>query len=84
MEEPHSFIVLFNGKFIRVYNKSDMDEVLRHSKFKRCLVNAEMALSKYYFYCTQYYTNGVKRMQKWRHRWLELAKKFNPNNSTAQ
>lgn len=73
MEEPHSFIVLFNGKFIRVYNK-----------FKRCLVNAEMALSKYYFYCTQYYTNGVNRMQKWRHRWLELAKKFNPNNSTAQ
>lgn len=84
MEKLHSFIVLYNGKFTRVYNESDVDEVIRRKNYKLCLMMAERCLNKTRYYYESRRIDSARRMWKWRQRWLELAKKFNPNNSTAQ
>lgn len=93
MEKLHSFIVLYNGKFIRAYNQSEADEVIRRLKYKRCLAIAEICVSRYdgedakvngHSATWDYISKEMKHWERWRQRWLELAKKFNPNNSTAQ
>lgn len=53
---------------------------LRHNKYKRCLNNAESCQYKSWFYYEKHYEDKARKMWKWQHRWLDLAKLFNPNN----
>ena len=59
-------------------------KIVRHQKYKRCLAMAEMCMLKSRISYFEKRSNKSRRMSKWRHRWHELAKKFTPNNSTAQ
>lgn len=64
------------------------EESIRHHKYRRCLENAER--------CNDKIDNPVQYddhddwliitefWERWHKRWLELAEKFKPNNSTAQ
>lgn len=62
----------------------------RHQKYKRCL-----AMVRWCGYWAEYwdccepsdcskFIANTRFYHKWRKRWLELAEKFKPNNSTAQ
>ena len=37
MSELKSFIVLYDGKFIRAYEEKEADKVIARNKYKRCL-----------------------------------------------
>lgn len=53
----------------------------RHHKYKRCLANAEMCMHKRWRPDEGFdYARSTRHMKKW----LEIAEKFKPNNSTAQ
>lgn len=64
--------------------KSEAVKVIARHKYKRCLAMA--------VYCHEsamwLEENGVNKsavfMLRWEKRWMELAEKFKPNNSTAQ
>lgn len=51
-----------------------------YQKYKRCLRNAEGCLYMVWYYGYVHDRNASNRMWKWRQRWLELAKKYKPNN----
>lgn len=62
----------------------DAYDEIRHHKFKRCLKNAENCdnRARYYFYYYYYFATyrkaKTRKMWKWRQRWLDLAKTFQP------
>ena len=68
----------------------------RHNKYKRCLAMAdkcsETAKKYYYLICLDgsnnpkydRFPNKMDFWGRWRKRWLKLAEKLKPNNSTAQ
>lgn len=60
------------------YLKSEVDKVIRRQKYKRCLTNARYCLVKAWYYNEARYRWGAHRMWKWRQRWLDIAKLFNP------
>lgn len=66
-----------------------MYDELRHHKYKRCLAMAAKYLWKRNYWRDS--TPAYERQHQWENmaykhykRWLELAEKFKPNNSTAQ
>ena len=69
------------GDFHDVYIKAEADKVIAHHKYKRCLANAEACMHKRWRPDEGFdYARSTRHMNKW----LELAEKFKPNNSTAQ
>lgn len=86
MSKLHSFIVLYNGTFIRAYNESDADEVIRHHKFKRCLTMSKWCFTKSnYHYIVGREEGGQlakdnflrsRLYSKWCERWKALAAQF--------
>lgn len=68
-----------------VYIESEADRYIAHLNCKRCEAMAERyevehKLARYLAYNSNKEIKAYKRWQKW----LELAKKFKPNNSIAQ
>lgn len=57
-----------------------MKNELNWNKYKRCLAMAMWCFSEY-LNCDKY---KITFWLKWRQRWLDIAEKFKPNNSTAQ
>lgn len=57
----------------------------RHQKYKRCLAMARWCDAEMYAY-PSFGTESPKEKwwQKWHNRWLAIAEKFKPNNSTAR
>lgn len=51
-------------------------DIERHSKYKRCLKNAESCLYKVWYYDEVHDRNEARRMWKWRERWFDIAKQF--------
>ena len=80
MSELKSFIVLYDGKFIRAYEESEADKVIAHNKYRRCLGIAAVCFEK------SYSTTLVKNDKEsgyrlnfydwWGKYWLKLAEKF--------
>lgn len=75
----------FEGWFGKVVRCERAERALRHQKYKRCLAMAEVCKHKRWRadVCDEQgydYARSTKQMDKW----LELAEKFKPNNSTAQ
>ena len=73
------------GTGILVYLKPDVDKVIAHYKYKRCLAMAKWCESKVYHIrrtplCDMDEHEGWQHddefWQRWRNRWLELAEKF--------
>lgn len=57
------------------------EEEIRHQKYKRCFAMAEMCMHKRWRTDEGFdYARSTRHMNKW----LEIAEKFKPNNSTAQ
>ena len=83
-----------NGEPVNyVYAKLKADKVIAHNKYKRCLGKAKWCESEVYNImrtplCDMDEHEGWQHddefWQRWYRRWLELAEKFKPNNSTAQ
>lgn len=134
MSKLKSFIVRYNGKFIRAYEETKADKVIaekdkeiaelemklaraklvlrlntpealysnletmsrlthekyvierreRHHKYKRCLAMAYVEWLKQMTLCCNPESILYRRACRREHKWKELAKKFKPNNSTAQ
>ena len=63
-----------------------MYKELRHQKFKRCVAMARWCHNESLWWYSKGYgfEKYDKFWEKWEKRWLELAEKFKPNNSTAQ
>ncbi len=68
----------------------EKNKELRHHKYKRCLAMEKWCSERvariekdyaFWRHGKDYASNFYKR---WKKRWLELAEKFKPNNSTAQ
>ena len=79
---------LRHNEYEEFYLKSEADKVIAHHKYKRCLALHDYCLCELEFAfrdpCINRSVEGCVRWRKWANRWLELAEKFNPNNSTAQ
>lgn len=58
------------------------DKELRHQKYKRCFAMAKLCHWKMGVFI--YKKEKSDFYYRWYKRWLELAEKFKPNNSTAQ
>lgn len=58
-------------------------KIVRHQKYKRCLAMAKCCDAEIGIADTDCDYEDMQWYQKWYERWLELAKNFNPNNSTA-
>lgn len=58
-------------------------KIVRHNKYKRCLAMAEWCDAEADVSDADGDYEDMRWYQKWRERWLKLAKKFNPN-STVQ
>lgn len=58
-------------------------KIVRHQKYKRCLAMAKYFDVEIGIADTDCDYEDMQWYQKWYGRWLELAKNFNPNNSTA-
>lgn len=61
----------------------------RHHKYKRYVNMADLCFREYQTYCAfidrgEDYSDKMNFYERWHKRWLELAEKFKPNNSTAQ
>lgn len=57
------------------YLKSEVDEVIRHQKYKRCLAMSlycESLMREAFLANPEY----IEWLDKWRERWLKLADKF--------
>ena len=59
-------------------------EQIVHHKYKRCLAMAEWCDAEADVADADGDYEDMQWYQKWHKRWLELAEKFKPNNSTAQ
>ena len=64
-----------------VYKKSEADRYIAHQKYKRCVAMALVWLER-----AENSTDLENELvsQKRYSKWMELAQKFKPNNSTAQ
>ena len=92
MSELKSFIVLYDGKFIRAYKEAEADKVIARNKYKRCLAMAERCKYRMYYLAAvveqeaskiiplkaqlQWYQKRENRMDYWKNRWMKLAEKF--------
>lgn len=76
MRELKSFIVLYNGKFIRAYEESEADKVIAHEKYKRCLSMAEWCDAEADVADADGDYEDMRWYQKWHKRWLAIAEKF--------
>ena len=63
-----------------MYSQEEYDK----QKYKRCLAMAEWCDAESDVADADGDYEDMKWYQKWHNRWLELAEKFKPNNSTAQ
>lgn len=57
------------------YIKSEADEVIRHHKYKRCLIiiaNIKVAIDNGFFVSAEY----LDWLNKWHERWLKIAEQF--------
>lgn len=87
MSELKSFIVLYDGKFIRAYEESEADKVIARQKYKRCLAIAGRCFTKsnYHFVLARHGEDAKENNRrsvlysKWQNRWLAIAEKFKPN-----
>ena len=68
-----------------------MKNELNWNKYKRCLAmakqcgsSAQLAWDHAFSYDKNQYAKRALFCEKWRNRWLKIAEKFKPNNSTAQ
>ena len=67
-----------------------MYDELRHQKYKRCFDKAKLCKRFYEElkyspnYLPEFDAPLLEHYSKWHKRWLELAEKFKPNNTTAQ
>ena len=60
-------------------------KVIRHNKYKRCLAMAEWCKLKRIDAADYRIPRDKWELyNKWHERWLNIAEKFKPNNSTAQ
>lgn len=63
---------------------ADLDKQLRHQKYKRCLAMARWCDAESDVADADGDYDDMKWYQKWHNRWLKLAEKFKPNNTTAK
>lgn len=74
----------------QVYLKSEVDKVIAHHKYKRCLAMAKwcdevmMSCELRGYAVHRIWANKHQWAMRWKYRWLTIAEKFKPNNSTAQ
>ena len=82
MSELKSFIVLYDGKFIRAYEESEADKVIARQKYKRCLAMAKWCEARYdeedakvngHYSSWDYVSEEMKYWERWRWRWEALA-----------
>ena len=67
-----------------VYIKSEVDEVICHQKYKRCVAIAQRCFTKsnYHFHLARSGEDSKENIRKdalytkWRHRWLNIAEQF--------
>ena len=67
-----------------VYLKSEVDEVICHQKYKRCVAIARRCFTKsnYHFHLARSGEDSKENIRKdalytkWRHRWLNIAEQF--------
>lgn len=67
-----------------VYLKSEVDEVICHQKYKRCVAIARRCFTKsnYHFHLARSGEDSKENIRKealytkWRHRWLNIAAQF--------
>ena len=74
MSELKSFIVLYDGKFIRAYKESEADKVIARNKYKRCLAMAKLCHWKMGVFIYKEEKNEF--YYRWYKRWLAIAEKF--------
>ena len=64
---------------LQMYPKSEVDKVIAHHKFKRCLAMAGWCRARYSLWPKIFSTEPTRKMKfldKWEKRWLEIAEKF--------
>lgn len=66
-----------------IVQNDKLNQELRHQKYKWCLAMAKCCDAEIGIADTDCDYEDMQWYQKWYERWLELAKNFNPNNSTA-
>ena len=82
MSELKSFIVLYDGKFIRAYKEAEADKVIARNKYKRCVAMAKWCderiarIEKDYAFWRHGKDYAQNFYKKWRKRWWELAEKL--------
>ena len=59
-----------------VYLKSEVDEVIRHQKYKRCLVFAKWCNERYILDDCLYNLGKTRFYERWENRWLNIAEQF--------
>lgn len=57
-------------------------KIIRHHKYHRCLDNAKILEQESMI--IKYRLKNEEWLDKWHKRWLELAEKYKPTNSTAK
>lgn len=62
---------------------NSQERVIHRQKYKRCLAMAKWCNERYILDDCLYELGKTRFYERWEKRWLELAKNFNPNNSTA-
>jgi hypothetical protein len=68
---------------VEYYNATEADRYIAHQKYKRCLAMARWCASRSASWCLDPADEQLHKSEfydKWKHRWLELAEKFKPNN----
>lgn len=82
---PHNEGIAFDRDSSRIsvtedetefYLKSEVDEVIRHQKYKRCLAMAEWCDTEIGIADTDGDYEDMQWYQKWYKRWIELADQF--------
>ena len=83
MSELKSFIVLYDGKFIRAYKESEADKVFAakdkvivHQKYKRCMAKAKWCRRNRLHASVCGPVEKIDFWEKWFKRWMKLAEKF--------
>ena len=71
MSELKSFIVLYDGKFIRAYEEKEADKVIARNKYKRCL-----AMVQVLEHVCPMTNRKAKWRDKWHKRWLKIGQQF--------
>ena len=96
IDEVSRRCLIYGEGFVPVEHAMRLVADIRHSKYKRCLAMARWCHNQREIYERDSYNweleydakstlrNKANIMRKWHKRWLELAEKFKPNNSTAQ